>query len=148
MVTDSASATPVKVNLTSEIQLNDNTEQTTLITSGQLYHKINADYLHYEEVIEDVGSVKTIIKIKQGEAVIMRSGAVSMSQTFFLQRTTEGTYQSPYGPLRMETTTERMNYKWSEGSLKGEFQLSYELSLQGEHAGTYHIYIELKGERE
>lgn len=147
-MTASVSATPVNVNLTSEIELNDTTEKTTLITSGQLYHKKNADYLHYEEIIEEIGSVKTIIKIKQEGAVIMRSGAVSMSQTFLLQQTTEGTYQSPYGPLSMKTTTETIDYQWSERSLQGEFQLNYQLNLQGEHAGTYQINIKLKGEKE
>lgn len=109
-------------------------EEYELTTFGHFFKKGQSAYLKYEESMEE-GAVKTTVKIKENEVLILRSGAVDMRLHFLLDKTTPGTYQTPLGVLATETETKRIMIE------EERIEILYKLSIQGSHAGTYHMNI-------
>ncbi|WP_096203008.1 DUF1934 domain-containing protein [Bacillus sp. FJAT-45350] len=123
---------------------NGNKQLDHIKTVGQLHEKNQSLYLHYEEELEEVGKVRTLIKVTDADVTIIRQGAVQMRQPFLLHKTTSGTYHSPFGLLEMETTTNELQFEWSKEKQSGQLILSYQLLLQGEDGGEHEltIYVE------
>ncbi|MBD8071383.1 DUF1934 domain-containing protein [Bacillus sp. PS06] len=139
--------TPIQLKFVTEI--NDQRQKQTVAfqANGQYYIKGNSTYLQFIEP-NDLGDVKTIVKIKESEVLILRSGAVTMRQLFRKSETTNGTYQSPAGNMEMLTNTNNVEYKFYNKSHKGHLFLTYTLVLQGEPTGRYTITITFKEEKE
>lgn len=69
---------PIQIQLTSVIRsFEGETDKYEMWLEGQLTEKRDAHYIRYTEEQEG-GSIKTIIKITEDAALIMRSGAVTM----------------------------------------------------------------------
>ncbi|WP_102348200.1 DUF1934 domain-containing protein [Bacillus sp. Marseille-P3661] len=134
----------IQLKLVTEIRDRGRKEQVNLETEGTLYEKDNATFLAYKEMMENVGSVSTIVKIKENEVTIVRSGGVSMRQTFRKGATTSGTYQSPYGTLEMVTKTEHIDYTYRTNSKKAKLNLTYQLEMQGESVGRHRLTFLIK----
>ncbi|RNA67858.1 DUF1934 domain-containing protein [Alteribacter keqinensis] len=139
------------VHIHMKTQINDQgrKETNTVKATGRLMSKGQVTYLRFEEPAEE-GIDKTMqtVKVQQGEMSVIRKGAVNMNQRFVTGVETEGTYHSPYGPMRMLTDTKNVRFLWDESASKGEIQLSYALTLQGEFAGDYEMRVTLKEDKE
>jgi uncharacterized beta-barrel protein YwiB (DUF1934 family) len=77
---------PVKINVKTTI---DSDETFELMVFGTYFEKGNAAYLRYEEAVEE-GSVRTIVKMAQNVALILRGGAIKMRLPFELNRKLNG----------------------------------------------------------
>lgn len=126
---------PVKINVKTTI---DRQETFELTVFGRYFQKGNADFLQYEEVIEE-GNVRTIVKMAQNEALILRGGALKMRLPFELNRKLNGSYELPFGQFGTETKARRMDYSYENG--KGRFEILYDFSMEGSPQGTYHLEI-------
>lgn len=73
--------TPITLHVKSVIEDDGNDEVIEFRTTGFYYVKQQKVYLSYYEE-HDLGKVKTIVKVSEGEVLIMRSGAVKMNQRF------------------------------------------------------------------
>ncbi|WLR50755.1 DUF1934 domain-containing protein [Bacillus tianshenii] len=135
---------PIEVKLVTEIRDSAQRETIAIESSGMKYMKNDALFLTFDEEIEGAGKVKTIMKLNEQELYIMRSGAVSMRQTFQKGEETSGVYQSPYGAMQMKTNTERISYQFDERSKKGKLDIAYRLSMQGEEAGRHRLTLTFK----
>lgn len=136
---------PIKINFRSDQRNGKEVDVSQFTAEGFLYRKGNFDYLQYEEVINEIGAVNTIIKIAKNGATILRKGSISMNQKFLLNVATTGVYQSPYGPIDMETTTNKIDYYYDENKNKGTFVLAYKMAIQKEQVGNYQIKIAFEG---
>ncbi|WP_445505588.1 DUF1934 domain-containing protein [Niallia sp. 03091] len=142
----SAEQVPVKIHVTTHIYNGKNKESIEWIGFGQYLEKDNSKYIKYEEIIEE-GSIKTIIKIAEKEGLILRSGAVKMRLSFMLNKLRNGSYESPYGVFQLVTDTKRMTLEKSPNHTSGTFDLLYDLKMQGNQNGTYHMTIIFKEEK-
>jgi uncharacterized beta-barrel protein YwiB (DUF1934 family) len=122
---------PVKINVKTTI---NNDETFEHVVFGQYYQKSGSNFLQYEEAVEE-GTVRTIVKVNEEEALILRSGAVKMRLPLQLHKTLKGSYEMPFG--RFETTTMTRRMAHNENSL----DILYDFTLQGSLAGTYHLEI-------
>ncbi|EIJ80269.1 hypothetical protein PB1_07907 [Bacillus methanolicus PB1] len=130
---------PVKIKIKTEIHQDGNKETFEFITFGRYYQKGESSFLQYEEVLED-GRINTTVKISGQEVLILRSGAVKMRMRFQEQKTLAGTYETPYGVLQTSASTKRI-YKNT-----GFLEIVYDLQMQGQDAGTYHMTIRYEEE--
>lgn len=131
---------PIRLKLVTEIR--DGAGRKELLTieeEGTLYSKEDATFLAYKEMMENVGQISNVIKIKDGEVSIMRSGGVSMRQTYRKGATTSGSYQSPYGMMEMVAKTENIDFTNHTESRKAKLILSYQLQMQGEWVGRHRL---------
>lgn len=134
----------VIIKQVTEIQDGRRKETVKLESDGKLYIKDQATIIAFEENLEHVGNVKTMIKIKEDEVLVMRTGAVSMRQVFRKGEETVGEYKSQAGKMQMRTKTEVANYQYQQKNNKGKIVLAYRLNLQGEDVGRYRITLSFK----
>lgn len=131
---------PIRLKLVTEIR--DGAGRKELLTieeEGTLYSKEDATFLAYKEMMENVGQISNVIKIKGDEVSIMRSGGVSMRQTYKKGAKTSGSYQSPYGMMEMVAKTENIDFTNRTESRKAKLILSYQLQMQGEWVGRHRL---------
>ena len=122
-------STSVKVSLKTIIHDPNEREQIDVVANGRLSKKDDTYVLQFNETTEDGNSVRNMVTISKNKISIKRSGYVRMNQIFREQMMTESTYYHPFGMMRMETTTERMDVHVSEDGKKGNIHISYLLSL-------------------
>lgn len=84
--------TPITLHVKSVIEDDGNQEVIEFRTTGFYYVKQNKVYLSYYEE-HDLGKVKTIVKVSEGEVLVMRSGAVKMNQRFVTGASTIAKYK-------------------------------------------------------
>ncbi|MFC5466487.1 DUF1934 domain-containing protein [Lederbergia graminis] len=132
--------TPVKIHLKNKIQVDDEAETYELTLFGTHYRKKNAIYLKYDEV-QDEGTVHTIVKITNDEAVIIRSGIIKMRLSFQLSQERNGSHESGFGHLFLTTKTKRLQHTEQNNECEGALHLAYELAMEGTVAGYYEMDI-------
>ncbi|TMW72126.1 DUF1934 domain-containing protein [Alteribacter natronophilus] len=138
---------PVQINMTTEVRDQGQKDTNTMEAAGRLIAKGDTTYLRFEEPQQEgLEPTNQTVKIQQGEMTVIRKGAVNMNQRFITGVKTEGTYQSPYGPMRMLTDTKNVRFLWDETENKGEIRLTYSLILQGQSAGEYDMRVTVKEE--
>ncbi|RHW40232.1 DUF1934 family protein [Neobacillus notoginsengisoli] len=138
---------PVTVTITTSIVQSGMKDEIITGASGFFYRKGSAVYLQYEEKAEG-GSIRTILKMDSGEALLLRSGAVKMRIPFRLSAETRGSYNTPYGTLPVKAVTERLAQAIRENGKGGMFLLKYDLHIAGAPAGTYSLSITFEEEME
>lgn len=136
---------PVKINVKTVVQQNNEQEAYELMVFGRYQKTESASFLRYDEVLEE-GTVTTTVKITDEGALILRSGALKMRMTFQENQTMPGTYQSPYGIMQTEAITKQLEHSFNPLTNEGNLNLLYDLNIQGTKAGTYHLKITYKEE--
>ncbi|OEH93239.1 DUF1934 domain-containing protein [Bacillus solimangrovi] len=134
----------IDVRLVTEIRDAGRHETIVIESSGMKYKKNDSLFLSFEENLEGIDKVKTIMKLTENELFIMRSGGVTMRQNFRVGELLAGSYQSPYGTMAMETKTERIHYQFNDKKREGKLDLAYRLKMQAEEAGRYRLTLTYK----
>jgi uncharacterized beta-barrel protein YwiB (DUF1934 family) len=135
--------TPIRLKQVTEIRDGLRKETVVLEANGLYYLKGNHVYLTFEEE-QEYGKIKNIVKIRDDEVVVLRSGAIQMRHTFQKNKETIGTYESIAGQWTMKTKTEQVLYRYNEKAKKGELFFSYILQLENEQVGRHAITITFK----
>lgn len=126
---------PVKIKLKTTIQQPlEEPEIYELWVSGLLYEKGSNSYLNYEEV-QDEKTIKTTVKMGLTEALILRSGGVTMRLPFLLDSEQVGSYESEYGSLMVHTKTHHILFEKNKHA--GHFTVHYDFIVSGEPVGEY-----------
>lgn len=146
MTTNQQAHIPVNICLTTNIEMNGEKDSYELKLSGQFYEKSSGFFLKYDEVQEE-GTIHTIVKFSQNEALILRSGAVKMRLPFHLNEQQNGSYDSPYGTLLLSTQTNTLVHEctYNEQTVQGMLKLNYNLLMQESPVGTYEMNITFQG---
>ncbi|MFS3929858.1 DUF1934 domain-containing protein [Priestia flexa] len=135
---------PIAIKIVTDIRDGHMKETTAVEAQGTYYKKDEVVYLTYTEHQEEVGDIKTLLKIKEDEVTINRTGAVKMKQSFRKKVKLEGTYMSPYGRMDMMTYAHNIEYKKLQK--RGHLFFTYDLTLQGQSVGKYAVTITFKEE--
>lgn len=133
---------PVRLKVKTTIYHGKDKQTMELTTFGTFYKKGSADFLHYDEVMEEVGTVATTLRLTPTDAVIMRNGAVKMNLPLQKNKKRVGRYTTPYGVFELETNTSRYDYLFNEQS--GTIDLLYDLTMQGQKSGQFLLNVEFK----
>lgn len=136
----SEQGTKVKIKLVSTILPTDGERETyEMWLEGSLVKKAGTDYLRYEEVQEDQ-TIRTVVKLAQNQALIMRSGSVNMRLPLNLEQNERGHYESIYGSLPLETKTYQLAIERKPNG-SGHFATQYDLIIGGASVGNYTLEI-------
>ncbi|WP_053368421.1 DUF1934 domain-containing protein [Bacillus sp. FJAT-27245] len=138
---------PVRVTISTSIVQSGVKDEYTTGGTGFFYKKGSGVYLQYEEIVEE-GSIRTILKMESGEALLLRSGVVKMRMPLRLGEETRGSYNTQYGTLPVAAVTDRLAQGIRENGRGGMFILKYDLQIAGSPAGTYSLTITFEEENE
>ncbi|MCP8967990.1 DUF1934 domain-containing protein [Ectobacillus ponti] len=134
---------PVFIKFVTQIRDGARKETIAFETNGLYYEKGQSTYVTFQEPNEQ-GEVNTVLKMQDGDVLIMRSGAVSMRQTHRKGEWTNGTYNSELGTFAMQAKTDNIQFRWSEKKRNGQLFFTYALLLNGSDAGRYSITVDFK----
>ncbi|MEK4228306.1 DUF1934 domain-containing protein [Solibacillus sp. FSL H8-0538] len=134
--------TEVKIKLVSSIIPTEGELETyEMWLQGTFVEKTGKPYLRYEEVQEDK-TIRTTVKLTNDQALIMRSGGVNMRLPLNTTQREQGSYESPYGSLPIETKTHQLAVELEQGSnVSGRFITQYDLIIGGTSVGNYTLEI-------
>jgi uncharacterized beta-barrel protein YwiB (DUF1934 family) len=104
---------------------------------AELYVKGTHIYYRYNEVDENMGRTITTLKVEPQQIRILRHGDIQSEQTFVLQSSRAGFYQTPQGKLELAAFTHDLNINLI-GQL-GDIAWSYDLYVSEEQVGTYYL---------
>ncbi|AZB40946.1 DUF1934 domain-containing protein [Bacillus sp. FJAT-42376] len=135
--------TPVNLYIHSKIRNEGDTEIIEFRSSGSFYIKDSVPYLSYKEE-QEYGTIQTIVKMKPGETLVFRSGAVSMKQRFIKDTETLTHYKTPLGTLQMTTYTSRMTQDIHPESAEGKLEIEYELHMGEGQSHLHSLLIDFK----
>ncbi|MDP4084216.1 MAG: DUF1934 family protein [Bacillota bacterium] len=135
----------VKIKVKTSIFQETGEEIIELTACGHFYQKGQACFLQYDEEAE-VGRIRTILKWAGEEVSILRSGAVKMRMPLVLNREIKGSYELPFGKLETASTMKEISHSYNAENGEGYIDLLYDFSMQGTHAGTYHLEISFQEE--
>jgi uncharacterized beta-barrel protein YwiB (DUF1934 family) len=138
-------STPVKIHLKTTITVGEESDAFELVSFGRYYEKGDDFFLKYDEVQEE-GTIHTIVKVTDTQALILRSGAVKMRMVFNEEEEMNGSYESELGTLLLTTKTKKLSHTKNLSKTEGDFNLSYELIMQGSPVGDYEMSINFKEE--
>lgn len=143
-----SNGTPVSVQIVTDIYDGPRKEHLSFHVKGQLIRKGDAEFLRYEEDWHETGKVDTIVKMKEREVYIMRSGNVSMRQLYRKGEETVGTYDTGYGPLKIVAKTTQVDLDYKVSPIKGKLTLSYQLNVQNEPSGRFRMTVMFRENKE
>lgn len=125
----------VDIRLNSRIRHpGENEERHVLNAKGRLVDKVGVSYLTYEE-LQNGQLVKTTVKMGNEEALIMRSGSVSMRFPFSLAEDRPGTYGSGGAEFPVIIRTKELEFNEKDGL----FLIKYQLMADNDVLGTYEL---------
>lgn len=131
----------VQITLHSSIQHpGQKKEQHHLRLTGQLIQKAQTNFLKYEEQLDDL-RVRTTVKMTEDEALIMRSGGVSMRLPFSLEQIRAGQYGNGPAQFNLNVKTASITTKHDEAKGAGSFSVHYELLDNEQSMGTYELTL-------
>ena len=134
----------VNISLISRQFDGDNTEQTELMTEGELKLYSNGYELCYDESEASgyEGSV-TSVKVRNEELVtIMRSGNAKMELVLEKGKKHHCHYGTPYGDFMVGVSAKKIISEMNESG--GRLDLSYVIDINSSYVGDFEINIGVK----
>ncbi|MGI2327776.1 DUF1934 domain-containing protein [Planococcus sp. YIM B11945] len=126
----------VMIKLTTIIRQPDVDDQVMELRSeGTLTEKNNRRYLQYAEQQEEL-EIRTIVKLSDDEAVIIRSGGLQMRLPFLLHKEQTGNLTNAQGSFMLTTYAHELSVS------ETRFKVRYDLAMGSAHAGEYEMEIQ------
>ncbi|WP_173275790.1 DUF1934 domain-containing protein [Paenibacillus sp. NEAU-GSW1] len=140
-----ASATSDRRQVSITLESKQGSESTRHTYTGEWFRKERSVYIRYEEGGgSEAEAVRTIIRIREGELLITRRGAVDSDQLFLRDGGKQpGQYRSPYTSFQMETLTEKLSVRAGGGRDNSDLtppftiEWKYEIWIDDEITGRF-----------
>lgn len=130
----------VDIQLHSSIQHpGQDKEAHTFQMIGKCMEKNGATYLQYEEE-QDGQKIRSIVKLGNEEALIMRSGAIKMRLPLSINEMRLGEYRNQQMMLNLQVKTKALQFT-QVSEREGKFSVAYELHAEGSLLGKYELSI-------
>ena len=134
-------ATPVHVELTTVMEQDGQQERFHFIEDGQFVN-LNGKYcLRYHE--HQQGQTTPVqFRLNNDELHLRRSGIRETVFTFLNRQTTKARYQTEYGIIDLEVTTNRLLVDFDPTAARGNVDLEYQLVSGSQLVGTYQLQLQ------
>ncbi|TWT03485.1 DUF1934 domain-containing protein [Planomicrobium sp. CPCC 101079] len=126
----------VLIRLTTTIrQPNVDDQVMELRSEGLLTEKNNRRYLQYAEQQDDL-EIRTVVKLSEDEALILRSGGLQMRLPFLLHKEQTGNLTNAQGSFMLTTKAHELSVE------NNRFKVRYDLAMGADHVGEYEMEIQ------
>jgi uncharacterized beta-barrel protein YwiB (DUF1934 family) len=117
-----------------------------LITPGRRYQKNGIDYVTYQEsAVSGMEKTTTLLKIYTDKLGLIRMGSVEQKQEFCMGYKLMGTYVTPFGVMKLNILTKKLDITMS-ASL-GKIEVAYELEIGGQWQSSNKLSVLIREER-
>lgn len=126
-----------------QTQAGEEPHELELVTEARYTYKNGLHYLLYDEsVLSGLDAAKTALKISPDQVTIRRYGNQESLLQFEVGKRFNAQYPTPYGPLKIEMTTQSLAVDIREGP-KGTVAIRYTLMMQSTLESRNEISIEI-----
>ena len=113
-----------------------------MMAEGRHYYRNGKHYVLYEDnMLDGEGRISTILKIAPDSVVLLRSGGVVQEQRFDKRQESVSEYKTPFGSMELSVRTDTVNVVY--GTVSGEVDVSYAMSINGEVQTLNELHIEI-----
>ena len=113
----------VLIRLSGLQSMEDDEGVVEVITAGDYFWKNNKHYLIYDEIMEGTdGTIRNTMKLTPDKLEIRKSGPISASMVFEVDKKTQTHYATPMGEMLVEMTTSRIGFEEEDDHLKVEVE--------------------------
>lgn len=134
-------AIPVHVDLTTVMEQDGQQDRFHFTEEGQFVELNGTYFLRYQE--HQQGQVTPVqFRLSDAELHLRRSGVRETVFTFVNQQTTKAHYQTEYGKIDLEVTTNRLLVDFDPVAARGSVDLEYQLVASNQLVGTYQLQLQ------
>ena len=111
-----------------------------MMAEGRHYYRNGKHYVLYEDdMMDGDGRISTVLKIAPDSVV--RSGGVVQEQRFDKRQESVSEYKTPFGSMELSVRTDTINVVY--GTVSGEVDVSYAMSINGQVQTLNELHIEI-----
>lgn len=132
----------------SGIQFGEDNEGAIEITNkGKAFVKNDTNYVMFEEVLEGFdGTVKNLIKYKDGYVSVTKKGVVNVNMEFQESKKSMNCYATPYGDIMMGIDTKSIEILHEKDSVL--IEVNYSLEANYEFLANSRVKIAIRPQKE
>jgi uncharacterized beta-barrel protein YwiB (DUF1934 family) len=112
------------------------------ICTGEYYYRNNAHFIMYDELLEDMESIKNVIKLRDKEFTLTKKGGINVQMFFSQGKKTMTQYLTPFGNILIALDTKCVEYQQEADSLY--IHIGYGLEANYQYIGDCNITIDVK----
>ncbi len=117
------------------------------VTTGTHSFKNGIHYILYEDSeVSGMEGTSNLLKIADAHVTLIRKGAVTQEQRFEIAKKSSSIYTTPYGKLTLTALTHKLDICY--GSISGNVDIVYELSVDGRWQSENHLQISVCADTE
>lgn len=135
--------TPVQVKLTTTMEQDGQRESFHFNEQGEFIELNGTYYLRYQEH-QDGQTTPVQFRIGEQELHLRRRGVRETNFHFVPNQTTKARYQTEYGVIGMEVTTNHLLLIVEPNQAQGSIDLKYQLVANQQLIGTYQLQLQFR----
>ena len=117
-------------------------EKIESIQMGEYYNKNNTHYILFDEIIEGMEAVKSMIKFKKGEMHLNKKGPINVTMDFLENKKTLTDYRTPFGSIVIGLEATNVNFEEEEKRIV--VNVDYAMDVNYEHLADCKIKIDIR----
>lgn len=119
-------------------------EDIEIINVGKYKIVAGNEYIKYDEVFDDGGKAKTLMKISDMGVEISKKGAVTSHMSFIKGEKTRTLYETPYGNLYMGIYSKTVDISNTDDRIN--ILIEYSIEINNQHVSDSRVEICIQSE--
>lgn len=133
----------VLVKISGLQSMEEDSDQVEVITIGDYFLKNGKHYVIYDETVDGFeGNIRNTVKISENMMEIRKQGIAMAHMVFEKDKKTLTRYATPVGEMIIEVTTNEIEMKEEEHSLR--VRVNYALDINYEHVSDCKIIMDIR----
>ncbi|MCF6515861.1 DUF1934 family protein [Lactobacillus sp. S2-2] len=132
----------VQIKMNTEITQEGEIENFSFDEPGKISYVNQQIYVSFYEH-SDNKSILVTLKINEDKTIVLtRNAEQRLRVTFDKNNEVDNLYRTEYGPIQLQTTTKRLDYKVADDLSNGEVSIDYDLSNGEQLFGEYKLRLQ------
>lgn len=117
-------------------------ESIEIICPGEYYYRNDRHFVIFDEISDNLlEPIKNIIKLRDKEFIISKSGAYNVQMMFVEGKKTVANYNTPFGDLQLGLDTTKVEVH--EGENRLDIRIEYGLEANYRYIAACHIVVHI-----
>ncbi|GAA0078849.1 DUF1934 domain-containing protein [Clostridium sp. CTA-5] len=123
--------------------LSDNDDLIEVVSPGEFYIEESTFRVEYDETeISGMEGTRTILIIRDKSFTLEREGSTTTKMDFKIRQKTASLYKTPYGILKLDIDTKKLNIDVNEDG--GKIEVNYLMTMEGQPPINTQLSVDIK----